>query len=269
MPPGISAGRCAGGSAAITVPSNATATVSASSSAACPSRVPGSTRSNPSGCIASARLSSPPACSAPRRWPTGCAPITAVRTSHTSRFLIPFSTRPVDHALGALLLESILGPVRDRCAGNRVATVATDQQPLEQVAGAAHVGTKAPLILGKLFLHGGKERRIHKGRHREGDPVLRWHAILGRGPARVGALAPYRPERLAVPGTTARPAVGRFAFVGRIVEHGSDRATVPPQLAPVGWDIRVRQTASDLANGEAVAPDPLKDLRSGAPPAPR
>jgi transposase len=56
--------------------------------------------SEPKWSIASAPSSSQPACSAPKRSLTGCALITAVSMRLTSRFLIPFSTRSVDHALG-------------------------------------------------------------------------------------------------------------------------------------------------------------------------
>src|SRR5258707_7415297 len=98
---------CGPGSAPTTAPSNSRATACACWSVACRSRVPGSTPSSPSGCIASAPLSSQRACSVPRRWPTEFAPITAVPTSPTLRFQIRFSKRPVDHALGALVFSVV------------------------------------------------------------------------------------------------------------------------------------------------------------------
>lgn len=78
----------------------------ASCPAHCPSRVLGSTRSNPSGCAASTPSSSQSACLAPRRWPIAFVPTWAARLSHTS--LIP--TRQQDHALRCS--EMVPGPRR-------------------------------------------------------------------------------------------------------------------------------------------------------------
>src|SRR5258708_32239870 len=66
------------------------------------------------------------------------------------------------------------------------------------------------------------------------------------------------------PGNAAGTAVGCRALVGGVLQHLADRPAVPAAVARSRETALGTQTARNLANGEALSPDPVEDLADHA-----
>jgi hypothetical protein len=161
-------------------------------------------------------------------------------------------------AAGAFLPGT--GPVDRAHAREGVAATAADEQALEQIAGTGDALAGSVLVLPELLLHGVEERGVDERRDGQREPLLGRDRLHGDGASRLRALAALRTQAPRLPRAGAGAPVGRLALVGGVLEHVPDGGAVPARLPRAGGDAQRGQAPGRPAEGEAVAPDPLKHL---------
>ena len=115
------------------------------------------------------------------------------------------------------------------------------------------------LIVPQLLLDRRKDLWLHDRRYRNRDPLRLWDLSGGYG-------APWL-QRAPTLGPQLRPQGSLLGLpkrghppIGRILQHPPHDAAVPDGLARTGHFARLREPPTDLADGQAVTPHPVKHL---------
>src|SRR5215831_3871248 len=144
-----------------------------------------------------------------------------------------------------------------------IATVLALEQALQEIPGAPARLPGMALVLPQLVLDGREHRGLHERRDRDRDPVLRGNITDGDGPARLhGPMA--LGSQPGPQGLQAGLAKRRGSLIGRILQEAPHDTPIPDGFAGAGHLASLRQPATDLANRQAVAADPGKDLADHA-----
>src|SRR5262249_51660404 len=140
-----------------------------------------------------------------------------------------------------------------------IATVLALEQALQQIQGPPARLAGMALVLLELSLYCGEHLRFYKGWHGDRDPVFRGDIARRHGTARLHrsmALGPQPgPQRL-----QARLAKRCCPLIGRVFQDAPHDTAIPDRLAGAGYLAGESEAATDLANRQAVAADPCKDL---------
>ena len=133
------------------------------------------------------------------------------------------------------------------------------EQALQQIQGAPARLPGMPLILPQLLAHRCEHLRLHERWDRDRDPVLWWDITDGHRPAWLhGATAlgtQPRPQ-----GLLACLAKRRSTCIGWVLQNAPHHTPIPDGLAGAGHLACLGEPPTDLANRQAVASDPGKDL---------
>ena len=139
-----------------------------------------------------------------------------------------------------------------------VTATATDNETLQQASGAGRTLSVSLAIFGNLLSHGVVQRGTDDGRHGNHD------LLVGRGRIARGVVTwvLWLSARGAQPWAAlanATAAEHGFAFIGRICQQFS-HAEHMPRFALGTGNALLAQASADLAQRQAIAADPLKDL---------
>src|SRR5262249_36743935 len=147
----------------------------------------------------------------------------------------------------------------DRFPVEGIPTLLTVHQALQQIARPPAGLPRMTAILLHLLLDCSKQRRVDKGRDRDGEPLGGRHIIVGGRAARLLRATTLSPQARAER-PLARFAKCRGALVGGIVQDPPDHTALPHRAPGACALARLGETATHLANRHTVPAHPVKDL---------
>jgi hypothetical protein len=179
------------------------------------------------------------------------------RGQMTHTLTIAATTIVADAAIVAIAAAARSASALGGLTVTRVAALLTDDEPLEEVAGAAVAGAVALAIVTQLVGGSVEQLRGDQGRHGDSNPFFAGSRITD-----ASSSWHFRPAALRTqPGPTltdARLAIGGLAAVSGVTQQSADSGGLPQATAATCQNPLFFQAATQFAEGTTVLRHPRK-----------